>query len=132
MKFSEFVSMFSKRQWFERVRRATRGWFGRTGGSEIKDLRRLIEKFREEHPPLQRELPLEDGRSRTSFERRNSGGVAVAVIDGKPVFGVDSRHDTYTSTDLAAAERMRAILSAKYPDAMNRGNSEQRPPEAKP
>jgi hypothetical protein len=106
-----------------------RGWFGRVGDSDPEDLRRLIEKYREEHSPFRRELPLNSGGGKISPEGRNSGGVAVTVIDGKPVFGVDFRHHTYTSADLAAAERMSAILAAKYPDLVNRGDR-QKPRDA--
>jgi hypothetical protein len=95
---------------------------GRVGGSEPEDLQRLIKQYREDHPPPW-ELPLGSSDRGTSPEGRSSGGIAVAVIDGKPVFGVDSRHPTYTSTDLAAAERMKAILSAKYPDVVKGGDN---------
>src|SRR5262245_48710096 len=100
------------------LRRLGIGWFGSTSRSDIQSLQQLIEKYREEYSPFQRELPLDSGDSSTSPEGRNGVGVAVALIDGKPVFGVDFRHHAYTSADLAAAERMSAILSAKYPEVM--------------
>lgn len=111
------------RRWSEIFRQAALrrfgiGWLGSTSRSDIQSVQQLIEKYREEYSPFRRELPLENGDSKTRPEGRDGVAVAVALIDGKPVFGVDFRHHAYTSADLAAAERMSAILSAKYPEVL--------------
>jgi hypothetical protein len=58
------------------------------------------------------------------------GTVAVTTIDGKDIFGSNSKSPTYTSADHAAAVRMRNILSQKYPEMINADNAGQMPSNA--
>ncbi len=48
--------------------------------------------------------------------------VAVAELDGKPVFGTNSEALTYTSADRIAAQRHVDVMVGKYPETMSAGN----------
>ena len=52
----------------------------------------------------------------TRIHRQKEGVVARATLDGKEVFGVNSRSKAYTSADRVAAERLRDSLRRKYPE----------------
>jgi len=63
-------------------------------------------------------------------ELRDRNVVTVTTIDGKNIFGSNSRSPTYKAIDFAAARRMRDILLEKYPDLMNSENIGQMPNNA--
>jgi hypothetical protein len=65
------------------------------------------------------DMPVLGGREATAS---NEGSVAVAIIDGQPVFGINSRAPAYTDADRAAAMKMRDTLLEKYPDVMHTEN----------
>jgi hypothetical protein len=48
----------------------------------------------------------------------DKGTVAVAIIDGKPMFGVNARALGRRQADTMAADAMRDVLVSKYPDVM--------------
>jgi hypothetical protein len=56
--------------------------------------------------------------------------VTVTMVDGRPVFGVNSTYHTRTSVDDAAANRKRTILVTKYPEIFKSENIGQRPNNA--
>jgi hypothetical protein len=58
------------------------------------------------------------------------GAVTFIDIDGKKVFGSNSTSPTYSSTDRAAAERLRVTLVEKYPDVFVRSHVGQVPNDA--
>lgn len=51
--------------------------------------------------------------------KSDNGTVAVAQLDGKIIFGVNSGAPTYKKADDLAAREMRDVLLAKYPLALN-------------
>ena len=58
------------------------------------------------------------------------GAVTFIDIDGKKIFGSNSKSPTYTSADRAAAEKLRASLVEKYPDVFARSHVGQMPNDA--
>jgi hypothetical protein len=50
------------------------------------------------------------------------GAVAVTTIDGKDIFGANSRSRAYTSDDFAAARKLRDTLVRKYPKKLSDEN----------
>jgi hypothetical protein len=58
------------------------------------------------------------------------GAVTFIDIDGKKIFGSNSKSPTYTSADRAAAEKLRASLVEKYPDVFDRSHVGQMPNDA--
>jgi hypothetical protein len=58
------------------------------------------------------------------------GAVTFIDIDGKKIFGSNSKSPTYTSADRAAAEKLRVSLVEKYPDVFARSHVGQMPNDA--
>ena len=58
------------------------------------------------------------------------GAVTFIDIDGKKIFGSNSKSPTYMSADRAAAERLRMSLVEKYPDVFARSHIGQMPNDA--
>jgi hypothetical protein len=85
---------------------------GRLGavGIAVEVAQRLIETFRSENG------------FRDLFGYSESRAVALTTLDGEPIFGSSGRSPTFTDADGREAERVRAILIAKYPDEMNTSN----------
>ncbi len=63
-------------------------------------------------------------------EIRDRNTVTVTTIDGKDIFGSNSKSPTYRIVDHAAARKMRDVLLEKYPDLMNSENIGQMPNNA--
>ena len=61
---------------------------------------------------------------------RQLGTVASTTIDGKTIFGSNSKSPTYSDADFREAETLRTALAEKYPDIFSRENIGQRPAEA--
>jgi hypothetical protein len=61
---------------------------------------------------------------------RADGTVAFTSVDGRPVFGINSKSPGYTVEDSAAAQTMRDRLIAEYPDIMNTADSSWKPNDA--
>jgi hypothetical protein len=61
---------------------------------------------------------------------RRSGTVASTTIDGKTIFGSNSKSPTYSNADFHEAERLRNSLADKYPNLITRENLGQRPADA--
>lgn len=59
-----------------------------------------------------------------------TGTVAHTSLDGKDIFGSNSKSPTYSSADRRAAEQMRDILIEKYPEVMNTDNPGYKPNDA--
>jgi len=57
----------------------------------------------------------------------DKGTVAVAEIDGKIFFGVNSHAPGYDDSDFKVARQMRDLLIDKYPQVMNSSNIGQTP-----
>jgi hypothetical protein len=58
------------------------------------------------------------------------GAVTFIDIDGKKIFGSNSKSPTYTSADRTAAEKLRVSLVEKYPDVFARSHVGQTPNDA--
>ena len=66
---------------------------------------------------------------RDLFDQKK-GVVAHTIVDGKDIFGVNSKSDAYTSADRAAAEKLRETLIKKYPALSSGDNIGQMPRNA--
>ena len=75
------------------------------GSEPPDDIQRAIDAYRAQH-----NMPPGDGT------------VAHALIDGKPVFGVNSTGSGYTVDDRMDATALRDLLINKYPDVMRTDN----------
>jgi MafB19-like deaminase len=62
--------------------------------------------------------------------RHKEGVVARTIVDGKDVFGVNSKSKAYTSVDRAAAEKLRETLMKKYPEIFSGENIGEMPRNA--
>ncbi|MBL8565035.1 MAG: hypothetical protein JNM89_04895 [Hyphomicrobiaceae bacterium] len=62
------------------------------------------------------------GMPDTAGGRSSNGTVAFALVDGKPVIGVNSNAPGYTTSDEAAARAMRGLLVERYPKVMATDN----------
>ena len=58
------------------------------------------------------------------------GTVALATVDGKSVYGVNSTGSGYTSDDRQDANALRELLVNKYPDVMKSDNLGHKPNDA--
>jgi hypothetical protein len=70
-------------------------------------------------------LTIEAYRSKNGLRdlfNRKIGTVAWTKLDGKDVFGANSRSPTYTNVDRVAAEKLRDTLARKHPDLMGSDN----------
>jgi hypothetical protein len=56
------------------------------------------------------------------FGNKERSAIAVTTIDGKDIFGANSRSRAYTSDDFAAARKLRDTLVRKYPDELSSEN----------
>jgi hypothetical protein len=75
-------------------------------------------------------LAIEAYRNKEALEDlfgQKEGVVARATLDGKEVFGVNSRSKAYTSADRVAAEMLRDSLRRKYPEIPSGKNVGQAP-----
>jgi len=61
---------------------------------------------------------------------RDRNKVTVTTIDGKDIFGSNSRSPPYKAIDYAAARRMRDVLLEKYPELTTTANIGQMPNNA--
>ena len=62
--------------------------------------------------------------------RTSEGTVAYMMLDGRPVFGVNSNAPGYTVSDETAARDLRQQLVDRYPDIMQQRNTGWRPNDA--
>jgi hypothetical protein len=61
---------------------------------------------------------------------RRLGTVASTTLDGKTIFGSNSKSPTYSDVDFREAETLRKVLAEKHPDLFSSENIGQRPAEA--
>jgi hypothetical protein len=70
-------------------------------------------------------LTIEAYRSKNGLRdlfNRKRGTVAYTKLDGKDIFGANSRSPTYTDGDRMVAEKLRDTLVRKHPDLMDSDN----------
>jgi hypothetical protein len=78
-------------------------------------------------------LTIEAYRSKNGLRDLFDGKIGTVTwtrLDGKDIFGSNSKSPTYTNVDRAAAEAMRRTLLAKYPDVMKAKKIGQMPNDA--